>query len=181
MSFTDSKPSDQTVGALNWSVIEVDTAIICASLSALRPLATRSLPNLFQHFSNASQCAPKLTWSQSTSKLSTAKHTRTNSEPTKITTANFFQPMKNREEYDSAWTRRVSNGAIVIERTFGVTEMKELQPPAEPISPMSPVHIPPRMSSRSYSGVFTDTSRLLKRSIEVDFIEPVSPSIDSEK
>jgi hypothetical protein len=38
------------IGSLNWSVIEVGTALICASLSALRPLVTRFLPGLFSQF-----------------------------------------------------------------------------------------------------------------------------------
>jgi hypothetical protein len=37
---------------MNWSVIEVGTAIICASLSALRPLASHCFPDLFSHFSS---------------------------------------------------------------------------------------------------------------------------------
>ncbi|KAH7303701.1 hypothetical protein BKA65DRAFT_416406 [Rhexocercosporidium sp. MPI-PUGE-AT-0058] len=42
--------SYQTVGSLNWSVIEVGTGIICASFSTLRPLATRNLPRYFAGF-----------------------------------------------------------------------------------------------------------------------------------
>ncbi|TVY84365.1 hypothetical protein LSUE1_G000882 [Lachnellula suecica] len=37
-------------GVLNWSVIEVGTAIICASISALHPLATEYLPKLLPCF-----------------------------------------------------------------------------------------------------------------------------------
>lgn len=47
--------TDQSVGSLNWSVVEVGTAIICASLSSLKPLASRCLPSFFPHlFSDAS-------------------------------------------------------------------------------------------------------------------------------
>ncbi|KAG0647995.1 hypothetical protein D0Z07_5782 [Hyphodiscus hymeniophilus] len=44
--------SYHAVGSYNWSVIEVGTALICASLSALRPLAARYFPLLFGQFSN---------------------------------------------------------------------------------------------------------------------------------
>jgi len=44
--------ADQAVRSLNWSVIEVGTAIICASLSSLRPLAVRIMPSFFSHFTN---------------------------------------------------------------------------------------------------------------------------------
>lgn len=46
---------DWTVGSLNWSVIEVGTAIVCASLSSLRPLATKYLPNIFSHLTQPSE------------------------------------------------------------------------------------------------------------------------------
>ncbi|KAK0121627.1 hypothetical protein ONS95_009915 [Cadophora gregata] len=51
-SLTGYDISYQTVRSLNWSVIEVGTAIICASLSSLRPLAVRVLPSFFAHFTN---------------------------------------------------------------------------------------------------------------------------------
>jgi len=41
--------SYQVVGTLNWSVAEVGTAIICASMSAMRPLASKYLPKIFPH------------------------------------------------------------------------------------------------------------------------------------
>jgi len=50
----------QTVGSLNWSVIEVGTAIVCASLSCLRPLATRCLPNFFSQFTQQTSDMPSL-------------------------------------------------------------------------------------------------------------------------
>ncbi|PVH86549.1 hypothetical protein DL98DRAFT_449675 [Cadophora sp. DSE1049] len=51
-SLTGYDHADQAVGSLNWSVIEVGTAIICASLSSLRPLAVRFMPSFFSHFTN---------------------------------------------------------------------------------------------------------------------------------
>lgn len=47
--------ADWTVGSLNWSVIEVGTAIVCASISSLRPLATKYLPNIFNHLTQPSE------------------------------------------------------------------------------------------------------------------------------
>jgi hypothetical protein len=46
---------DQTVGSLNWSTAEVGTAIFCSCMSALRPLASKIFPKIFQHiFTQAS-------------------------------------------------------------------------------------------------------------------------------
>ncbi|KAE9363857.1 hypothetical protein N431DRAFT_432028 [Stipitochalara longipes BDJ] len=50
----------QSVGSLNWSEIEVGTAIVCASISSLRPLATRYLPSAFTHFTQHTSDLPSL-------------------------------------------------------------------------------------------------------------------------
>lgn len=39
--------TDQSVGSLNWSTAEVGTAIVCACLSAMRPLASKIFPGFF--------------------------------------------------------------------------------------------------------------------------------------
>jgi hypothetical protein len=57
------------VTSLNWSVIEVGTAIACTSLSALRPLASRWLPTLFSHFSQPTQEVSGTTLNNSAVKL----------------------------------------------------------------------------------------------------------------
>lgn len=83
--------------------------------------------------------------------------------------------MKSREESDCGWRRRASDGAIVVERTFDVTELKEL-PPVPTIHSMSPVKVPKRTRSRKVNGIFTDTARLFEKSSEEDLVEPRSPS-----
>lgn len=156
------------MSSLNWSVVEVGTAIICSSLSALRPLATRSLPKLFQNFSY-----PSLTpagSSQSNSKVSTSKHIRINSLPSKIPTSKFST--LNKKEGDS-------DGTIMVERTFDLMELKEL-PPVLVMSPMSPIPVSKRGSSKmdkvvADMGLFNDTTRLFERSSEEDMHEVSSP------
>lgn len=41
---------DESASSLKWSTAEVGTAILCASLSSLRPLASRIFPSFFSHF-----------------------------------------------------------------------------------------------------------------------------------
>jgi len=41
---------DESASSLCWSSAEVGTALLCASLSSLRPLASRIFPNFFSHF-----------------------------------------------------------------------------------------------------------------------------------
>ncbi|KAL2076005.1 hypothetical protein VTL71DRAFT_948 [Oculimacula yallundae] len=97
--------SYQAVDSLNWSVIEVGTAIICASLSSLRPLAVRLLPSLFTHFSHNPSLA---TYEPSDKELTnnTSKIARNRSIESSITTD------------------------IYVRRSFEVSEMNELPPEA---------------------------------------------------
>ena len=173
-SATDIEPfSDQTVGSLNWSVVEVGTAIICASLSALRPLASRTLPKFFHHFSNLER-TPNLNSSQATSNLSTSKNVRIASNPTNVPTSKF-STLESREESENGSLRRVSSGTVVVERTFDVTELNEF-PLVSSIPPMSLVQVPKRVSSRKNIGLFTDTARLFEKSSEEDLVKPRSPN-----
>src|SRR4051794_32762654 len=93
--------ADQAVRSLNWSVIEVGTAIICASLSSLRPLAVRFLPSFFSHFTNPTN-------NQSDSKL----------------THNISKIARDRS------TESQSVTDIYVRRSFEVSELNEL-PPAD--------------------------------------------------
>ena len=43
---------DESASTLNWSTVEVGTAILCGSLSTLHPIASRLFPNFFSHFTH---------------------------------------------------------------------------------------------------------------------------------
>ena len=92
----------------------------------------------------------------------------------------MFSAVKSREEGDSGWTRRASYGAIIVERTFNVTELKEF-PPVAAIHPMPSVKVPKRTRSRKGMGIFTDTTRLFEKSSEKDLVEPRSPGRSLKK
>lgn len=99
--------SDQAIGSLNWSLIEVGTAIVCASLSSLRPLATRYLPSVFTHFTQHTSDLPSLrlnntatSASATTSKVAPQTTTRSTTE---------------------------SDSRIYVERSFDVMEFDTLE------------------------------------------------------
>ncbi|KAH9223244.1 hypothetical protein DL95DRAFT_380206 [Leptodontidium sp. 2 PMI_412] len=100
-SLTGYDISYQAVRSLNWSVIEVGTAIICASLSSLRPLAIRLLPSFFSQFTNP------------TNNLSNTKLTN-----------NMSKIARNQSTASNAATD------IYVRRSFEVSELNEL-PPAD--------------------------------------------------
>jgi hypothetical protein len=82
-------------------VIEVGTGILCASISSLRPLATRYLPSFFSHFTAHSADLPSLRYNNAsviTSKVSKAG------------------PQNNTQ-------RSMTESSIYVERSFDVTEM----------------------------------------------------------
>jgi hypothetical protein len=100
-SYQLTKTTDQSAGSLNWSVIEVGTGILCASISSLRPLATRYLPSFFSHFTAHSSDLPSLRYNNAsviTSKVSKAG------------------PQNNTQ-------RSMTESSIYVERSFDVTEM----------------------------------------------------------
>lgn len=67
----------------------------------------------------------------------------------------------------------MSDGTIVVEHTFDVTELKEL-PPVPSIPPMSPA-APKRTICREAVGMFNDTARLFEKSSEEDLVEARCP------
>ncbi|KAG4443927.1 hypothetical protein IFR05_000567 [Cadophora sp. M221] len=98
-SLTGYDISYQSVRSLNWSVIEVGTAIICASLSSLRPLAVRLLPSFFSQFTNPTN----------------------NLSDTKLTN-NMSKIARNRSTVSNTATD------IYVRRSFEVSELNELPP-----------------------------------------------------
>ncbi len=90
--------TDQSSGSLNWSVIEVGTGILCASISSLRPLATRYLPTLFSHFTAHSADLPSLRYNN-----------------TSVVTSSKLVP--------PTMQRSITESSIFVERSFDVTEM----------------------------------------------------------
>jgi hypothetical protein len=99
---------DQTVGSLNWSVIEVGIAIICTSLSSLRPLATRYLPSIFSNFSQHTSDMPSL-------RLGTTSA---------LTSKGLPQSHISRAR--SMIDRREGEGRIYVQRTLDLTELDDL-------------------------------------------------------
>lgn len=93
--------SDSTVNSLLWCVIEVGTAIMCASLSSLRPLATRLLPKFFSHLTNHS-----VSVTNRGTKLSTISRSQSHS---------VLFGSKNQETGES-------DGQIIIQQTFDISE-----------------------------------------------------------
>ncbi|KAF8851349.1 hypothetical protein BDZ45DRAFT_730958 [Acephala macrosclerotiorum] len=98
----------QTIGSLNWSVIEVGTAIVCASLSSLRPLATRCLPSIFSHFS------------QDTSKMPSLRLDTTSAITSKVL------PQSQISRAKSMRGTQEGEGRIYVQRTFDLTELDVL-------------------------------------------------------
>ena len=72
-----------------------------------------------------------------------------------------------------------SDGTITVESTFDLMELRKL-PPVAVLSPMSPIPVPNRGSSKMDRvardmGLFNDTARLFERSSEEDMCEVSSP------
>jgi hypothetical protein len=101
---------DKIVTSLNWCVIEVSTAIICASLSALRPLAAKFLPKLMTTNSAANSNPYGMQQGQSI-ELSTTSHTRSYS---------IMNVSKNGEGING--DEDSSRGHIIIHNTFNIHE-----------------------------------------------------------
>jgi hypothetical protein len=95
--------TDQTIGSLNWSIIEVGTAIVCASLSSLRPLATRYLPSIFTHFT------------QHTSDIPSLRLVNTSAITSKVV-----------PQATTTRATSMSDNRIHVERSFDVTELDTL-------------------------------------------------------
>jgi hypothetical protein len=104
---------DNIVTSLNWCVIEVGTAIMCTSLSSLRPLATKFLPNLFTHMTtNSTANFNKYGVQQGEStELSTVSHTRSHS---------IMMGSKNGERIKD--DENSSRGQTIIRNTFDIRE-----------------------------------------------------------
>ncbi|KUJ24255.1 uncharacterized protein LY89DRAFT_663009 [Mollisia scopiformis] len=134
----------QTVSSLNWSVVEVDTGIVCASLSSLRPLGKRLIPNLFSQSSRASSPTEKngLTNSLTRTNTYTASQTFTSRflpPPPKIMRFNaIMSPIPTRPSRSGSIASVKSE--IYVQKTFEVQTMKDL--PAIP----DPFRAPSRMA-----------------------------------
>jgi hypothetical protein len=133
-----NNPSDQTAGSLNWSVIEVGTAIVCASLSSLRPLATRYLPSIFSHFTQPTSDLPSL-------------RLDTTSTFTTRATKGQSQTSKTRSVID-----RGNDSRIYVQRSFDVTEMEVLQSESEA---GKPVGVENERKQSQATAVWTEESR----------------------
>jgi len=95
---SNPQTTDQSTGSLNWSVIEVGTGILCASISSLRPLATRYLPTLFSHFTAHSADLPSMRYHN-----------------TSVVASSKLAPPTTQ--------RSMTESSIFVERSFDVTEM----------------------------------------------------------
>ena len=102
---TNHRPQDQTVGSLNWSVIEVGTAIVCACLASLRPLAARYLPSIFSNISQHTPELPSLRFD---------------------TTSTFTSKAQPQSPISRAKSTREEEGSIYVRRTFDLTELDVL-------------------------------------------------------
>ncbi|KAE8451132.1 hypothetical protein EG329_004804 [Mollisiaceae sp. DMI_Dod_QoI] len=115
----------QAVSSLNWSVVEVDMGIICASLSALRPLAKRFIPNLFPQATGFSSPIDRASHSSTTTQANNST-SRFLSPPGKI--MSFKAIMSPNPSGRRGRSRSVasSRSEIYIQKTFEVETMKEL-------------------------------------------------------
>jgi hypothetical protein len=81
-------------------VIEVGTGILCASISSLRPLATRYLPSFFSHFTAHSADLPSLRYNNAS-----------------VITSKVSKAGKQNKQGS------MTESSIYVERSFDVTEM----------------------------------------------------------
>jgi hypothetical protein len=104
---------DNIVTSLNWCVIEVGTAIMCTSLSSLRPLAGKFLPKLFTHMTmNSTVNSNKYGVQQGEStELSTISHTHSH-----LIMIGSKNGERIKDDEDS------SRGQIIIHKTFDIRE-----------------------------------------------------------
>ncbi|KAH6671991.1 hypothetical protein B0J14DRAFT_669496 [Halenospora varia] len=98
----------QTIGSLNWSVIEVGTAIVCTSVASLRPLAARYLPSIFSHFS------------QHNSDMLSLHLDTTSASTSKVLPQSQISRVKSMREM------REGEGGIYVQRAFDLTELDVL-------------------------------------------------------
>lgn len=96
--------SYNTVGGLNWCIVEVGTAILCSSLSSIRPLLAKYLPKIFNH---------------TTANIST-KQSKSNQKGKAFKLGDFSSTGKSGDT--TGWKNDTEMGEIVVEQTFDVKE-----------------------------------------------------------
>lgn len=86
-----SDPSWDNVGAAIWSVIELNCAIICASLPTLRPLVAKAVPVMSSHSSD------RATYERYGSKSASSSASRMRARPTFVNSKNSPRSISTEE------------------------------------------------------------------------------------
>lgn len=117
----------QTVNSLNWSVVEVDTGIVCAAISSLRPLAKCFIPKLIPLSSRSPSPTEKPIVS-TTTQTTNSFTSQFLPPPAKILSFNaMMSPAPNASTTPARSGSIVSSKSeIYVQKTFEVQTMKDL-------------------------------------------------------